>query len=191
MGLPDGLNPDAIRAWRGFYGMTVWHKVADDDGCGIDVCEWIKSRGLLDMINLRDGHGAMPLHFAVQMNEARARWMMANGADVNVVANQNTTTFSLACHRRSLSFLQELASKVPPDHLSMPSRHGVSPMQMAFQHNPNYLPIVRMLILRGATVRPQDFPGHSSFLLDRRRNLLASLEADLHLNDLILSLIHI
>ena len=113
---------------------------------------------------------------------------MANGADVNVVANQNTTTFSLACHRRSLSFLQELASKVPPDHLSMPNRNGLSPMQSAFECNPDYIPIVRMLILRGATVRPQDFPSsnHGDSLLDRRRDLLASLEADLRLNDLIL-----
>ena len=59
-------------------------------------------------------------------------------------------------------------------------------MQWAFRCNPEYLPIVRMLFLRGATVRPQDFPGHSSFLLDRRRDLLASLEADLRLNDQIL-----
>ena len=71
---------------------------------------------------------------------------------------------------------------------------------MAFQLNPDYLPIVRMLILRGATVRPHDFPasdfvrrgildrrpGYSIDLLDRRRDLLASLEADLRLNDLIL-----
>ena len=60
-------------------------------------------------------------------------------------------------------------------------------MQRAFQYNPDYLPIVRMLILRGATVRPDDFPaGYNNSLLDRRRDLLASLEADLRLNDLIL-----
>ena len=38
-GLPDGLNPDAIRAWRDGDGWTVWHQVALDDDCGIDVCE--------------------------------------------------------------------------------------------------------------------------------------------------------
>ena len=64
-GLPDGLNPDAIRAWRSVLGGTVWHEVAVDGDCGIDVCEWIKSRGLLDMINLRDSFGSSPLHFAV------------------------------------------------------------------------------------------------------------------------------
>ena len=46
---PAGLNPDAIRAWRGPIGWTVWHEVALDDDCGIDVCEWLKSRGLLDI----------------------------------------------------------------------------------------------------------------------------------------------
>ena len=63
-------------------------------------------------------------------------------------------------------------------------------MQWAFQRNPEYLPIVRMLILRGAAVQPHDFPDAKPFggesLLDRRRDLLASLEADLRLNDLIL-----
>ena len=51
--LPEGLNSDAIRAWRGSKGWTAWHKVALNNDCGIDVCEWIKSRGLLDMINLQ------------------------------------------------------------------------------------------------------------------------------------------
>ena len=82
--------------------------------------------------------------------------------------------------------MQELASKVPPDHLSIPNRYGESPMNRAFVSNPDYLPIVRMLILRGAIVRPQDFPSFSTSLLNRRRDLLASLEADLRLNDLIL-----
>ena len=50
-------------------------------------------------------------------------------------------------------------------------------------YNPHYLLIVRMLILHGAAVRSEDFPG---WLPDRRHDLLASLEADLRLNDLIL-----
>ena len=112
---------------------------------------------------------------------------MANGADVNAVNNHNITSFSYACEMNSLSFLQELASKVTPDHLSMPDRNRVSPMQWAFQRNPDYHPVVRMLILRGATVRPDDFPaGYRGGLLNRRRELLASLKADLRLNDLIL-----
>ena len=163
-GLPDGLNPDAVRAWR-YFGRTVWHEVAADDGCGIDVCEWLKAQELLDMINLRGDCVVAPLLYAVgsQQNEAKARWMMANGADVNAVTNDsNTTIFSYACERTSLSFLQELASKVTPDQLSMPSRSGISPMQLAFVFNPEYLSIVRMLILRGATVRPNDFPASST-----------------------------
>ena len=113
---------------------------------------------------------------------------MANGADVNAVNNRDSTIFICACARRSLSFLQELADKVTPDHLSMPNRNGFSPMQNAFEYNRDYLPIVRMLILRGATVRLQDFQagyGIRNFI-DRRCDLLASLEADLRLNDLIL-----
>ena len=101
-GLPDGLNPDAIRAWRDGYSGTVWHQVADDD-CGIDVCEWIKSRGLLDMINLRDDYGWSPLHHVVggqygdrQQRELKARWMMANGADVNAVDNNGMQPVDLA-----------------------------------------------------------------------------------------------
>ena len=58
---------------------------------------------------------------------------MANGANVNAATNQNTTIFLFACLSRSLSFLQELADKVTPDHLSMPNSSGTSPMQFAFQ----------------------------------------------------------
>ena len=83
--------------------------------------------------------------------------------------------------------MQELAGKVPPGHLSMPNRNGYSPMGGAFQSNPDYLPIVRMLILRGVTVRPQDFEAsYQDNLLHRRRDLRVSLEADLRLNDQIL-----
>ena len=140
------------------------------------------------MMNLRDDNGATPFSFSSQWEEAKARWMMANGADVNAVTNDNTTIFSFACAYRSLSFVQELADKVTPDHLSMPNSLGFSSMRAAFLSNPDYLPIVRMLILRGATVRPQDFPSSNQWfnLLPRRRHLLASLEADLRLNDLIL-----
>ena len=114
-GLPGGLNPDAIRAWRGFCGRTVWHEAADDTqassiGCTIDTCEWIKS-GLLDTINLRTNRGRSPLHFAVlggKFSEAKTRWMVANGADVNAVNKHNISIFCQACYgSASLSFLQE------------------------------------------------------------------------------------
>ena len=87
--------------------------------------------------------------------------------------------------------MQELAGKVIPDHLSMlDPRDGSSPMQWAFEDNPEWFPIVWMLILRGVDVRPQDFPASNQSgtrdLRDRRRLLLASLEADLRLNDQIL-----
>ena len=63
-------------------------------------------------------------------------------------------------------------------------------MQWAFEDNPAWFPIVWMLILRGVDVRPQDFPASNQSgtrdLRDRRRLLLASLEADLRLNDQVL-----
>ena len=188
------LRPESLRALHladDSIGYTVWHIAAQDGR--IDVCEYLKSVGLLDMIDEPNGGGFVPLCVAVRAKgKEAARWLINNGADVNAVTvdYSNTTIFSQACCVGSLSFVQELASKVTLDHLSMPTHNvfGLSPMQRAFQYNQDYLPIVRMLILRGATVRPDDFPASTPAgnLLDRRRDLLASLEADLHLNDLIL-----
>ena len=67
-------------------------------------------------------------------------------------------------------------------------------MQIAFMCNPDCLPVVRMLILRGVPARPEDFTDTVKYymittkqyrrdLLPRRRELMASLEADLDLND--------
>ena len=58
-------------------------------------------------------------------------------------------------------------------------------MRKAFMCNPDWLPVVRMLILRGVPARPEDFTMASLLgcILSRRRELMASLEADLDLND--------
>ena len=61
-------------------------------------------------------------------------------------------------------------------------------MRRAFRYQPDeheqFLPVIRLLILRGVPVRPQDFPaGHQGGLLPRHRQIIASLEADLDLND--------
>ena len=58
-------------------------------------------------------------------------------------------------------------------------------MQAAFRCEQDSLAVVRMLILRGVPARPEDFPATSygQDLLPRRRELLASLDADLDLND--------
>ena len=94
-----------------------------------------------------------------------------------------------------LSFVEELADKVAPEHLTMiiGLEHGEgsdlnrSPMQSAHTYSPDPLAVVRMLILRGVPARPEDFPAttyaYGGDLLPCRRELLASLEADLHLND--------
>ena len=112
---------------------------------------------------------------------------MANAANVNAITNIGFTVFRVACHHMSASFVEELAGKVAPDHLTMPDnfRH-LSPMRAAFEENSqqHHLPIVRMLILRGVPVRPQDFPaGYQGRFLPRRRQIIASIEADLKLND--------
>ena len=135
------------------------HEVVPTDECGIEHLEGIKYHGLLDMINTPDDFGSGPLHSVVGVEgrhaqaETKAKWMMDNGADINDVNGLNTSIFSTACYRRRYSFVQELASKVLPDHLSMPTIFGGSPMCCAFS-NADYLPIVRMLILRGVPVRP-------------------------------------
>ena len=115
--------------------------------------------------------------------------MVGNGADVNTII-RTSTPFMLACLHMSPSFVEELAGKVAPEHLTMGSRYGGwSPMRAAFVRNRDPTAVVRMLVLRGVPARPEDFPtsdlvtGGILDLLRRRRELLASLEADLDLND--------
>ena len=163
----------------------MWH-LAGQDG-RTDVCEYLKSKGLLDLIERRQGGGHTPLHYTLcfQKEEA-ARWMVDNGADINAVTGYSISAFHTACRKMSPSFVEELAGKVAPEHLTMCNYFGEPPMRRAFVFNSDPLAVVRMLILRGVPARPEDFPASkhlSGDLLPRRRELLASLEADLHLND--------
>ena len=110
--------------------------------------------------------------------------MVDNGADINAIDNDNMSTFHYACGHMSPSFVEELAGKVAPEHLTMCSTNGRLPMHAAFCHNRDSLGIVRVLILRGVPARPEDFPATGlGDLRPRRRELLASLDADLDLND--------
>ena len=194
-----GLDPGSLRAAcpEGHDGL--WHAAGEQGRT--DVCEYLKSKGLLDLI---DGHksngylldGYTPLHHALfHKKEETARWMVDNGADINAINTYfNISAFRYACGSMSPSFVEELAGKVAPEHLTMCSNIGESPMQTAFTRTPDSLAVVRMLILRGIPARPDDFPAVDSpddfpataygrDLLPRRRELLASLEADLDLND--------
>ena len=179
-----GLDPVSLRAQCPEGRSGLWHRAGRG---GTDVCEYLKSKGLLDLIDQRGDGGWTPLHYALDYNnEGTARWMVDNGADTNAVTNHNESVFTFACWQTmSPSFVEELAGKVAPEHLTMCNNTGRSPMQMAFIFNPDPLAVVRMLILRGAPARPDDFPAskYGTPLLPRRRELLASLEADLHLND--------
>ena len=84
----------------------------------------------------------------------------------------------------SASFVEELAGKVPPDHLTLADNGGETPITRSFGRH-HQLTIIRMLILRGVPVRAQDFPAsdHGYDLLPRRHQIIASIEADLELND--------
>ena len=80
----------------------------------------------------------------------------------------------------SPSFVEELAGKVAPDHLTMYGSDDRQPMDIAFTINPDPIAVVRVLILRGVPAEPEAI---SWYKLSYRRELLASLEADLDLND--------
>ena len=182
-----GLDPRSLRA----------QCKGDDEACGLwhlageqgrtDVCEYLKSKGLLDLIDRRH-HGFTPLLVAMLLEkEETARWMVDNGADMNAATpDHNASAFTLACGGMSATFVEELASRVTPEQLTTCDSHGSSPMRAAFICNPEPLAVVRMLILRGVPARPEDFPARPDFpanLLPRRRELLASLDSDLDLND--------
>ena len=184
------MDPSSLRPLCCKGGYTLWHAACERGRT--DVCEYLKSKGLLDLIEQHDKSygrlmaGWTPLHIAlVYAQEETAKWMMDNGADINAINGENVSVFRVACAYMSTSFVEELAGKVAPEHLTMCDVHGKSPMQQAFLTFPDPLPIVRMLILRGVPATPEDFPAllHGESLLPRRRDLLASLEADLNLND--------
>ena len=149
-----GLDPGGLRAGcpEGRYGL--WHRAGKQGRT--DVCEYLKSKGLLDLIEQRDGAGGWtPLHRALDGgNEATARWMVDNGADINAVNVHSESVFCIACSRMSPSFVEELAGKVAPAHLTMCNNFGEPPIQAACMHNSDPLAVVRMLILRGVPARP-------------------------------------
>ena len=57
-GLPTDLAADSLSALRTDSDETLWHLAAQDGR--IDVCEYLKSRGMLDMINEPDDYGRTP-----------------------------------------------------------------------------------------------------------------------------------
>ena len=183
---PVALRTVRFRLRRGRADrVTIWH-VAVFTG-RLDVCEYLKCRGLLDMIDEPDHDGRTPLHDATASEfsnqEEAVRWLVEHAADINAITNDGFTVFSLACSFMSFSFVAELAGKVAPDHLALPDEYDQSPISVAFKYNDaHHLPIVRFLILRGgAPARSQDFPAsttttHEIDLHDRRRSDVVSGE---------------
>ena len=118
-----GLDPGGLRAACPEGRPGLWHAAGLDGRT--DVCEYLKSKGLLDLIEGRDSGGWTPLHAALSYKkEETARWMMDHGADVNAVDRGNYSVFHFACRRMNPSFVEELAGKVAPEHLTMCSIIG-------------------------------------------------------------------
>ena len=154
-------------------GATVWH-VAGAEG-RTDMCRWLKAQGVLDEINMKlsdytqVGRDLTPLMVAIAPwassaedvtiaeLEGTARWMMANGADINAMDNNQCTIFAAACAAMSFEFVRELADMVPPEHLTLPEKeNGLTPMSYAMICNEKHgVKISKMLILRGLPAMAQ------------------------------------
>jgi len=169
---------------KGPFGSSVWH-VAASQGY-TEVLRWLKFKGTCDMINDRNNDGSTPLMLAIEAgHEDTARWMVANGADPTVEDNGYAspfapvrgTIFCQACRHSSFSLVQDLAEKIPPEQLTHPVFHRITPMGEAFRSNADRILIVQMLVLRfGYPVRPSDFSGANTEPL---RALLDWAEAEL------------
>jgi len=95
-GLPTDLSTESLRAVRGDFGWTLWQYAAHKGR--IDMCEFLKSRGLLDMIEEPGEDGATPLHIALLCeHEGTARWLIDNAANVNAITKIGETVFCRAC----------------------------------------------------------------------------------------------
>ena len=158
---------------RTYRGATMWH-VAGAQG-RTDMCRWLKAQGVLDEINMKlsdytqVGRDLTPLMVAIAPwassaedvtiaeLEGTARWMMANGADINAMDNNQCTIFAAACAAMSFEFVRELADMVPPEHLTLPEKeHGLTPMSYAMICNEKHgVKISKMLILRGLPAMAQ------------------------------------
>ena len=150
-------------------GRNAWHIAATRDST--DLCVWLKAQRIIDdLVDARDADGTTPLMMAVSTSEDIANWMIANFAmDVSAWRvdddHGKSTVFSIACECRSFAFVQKLADMVRPEHLALPdeNRHvelgiGRSPMSLAVEYNNIHAEeIVRLLVLRGAPVQPDDF----------------------------------
>ena len=78
-----GLDPGGLRAAcpEGRHGL--WHYAGEDGRT--DVCEYLKSKGLLDLIDQCDREGWTPLHCAlIYRKEETARWTDASSRSGHV-----------------------------------------------------------------------------------------------------------
>ena len=220
-----------------FVSFCEWTMAGQLDLDRLDICEWMKAKGLLDTINVPVtdpldearhriypgtvlgpkrwtplAHSISMVSFRDRMRRARGlrpepdqdeavpRWMVAHGADVTaIIDNIGTSIFAYACQLMSITFIEALVDRVPPQHLVMNGVDGgvrsSAPIRLAFKFNPDPVPVMKMLIRRGVALNPDELSvrGEESDveddgegllvvngeLLRCRQALLCSIEQDL------------
>ena len=157
----------------------------------VDILNWLKDKNAIDgMVNQSVvGHASpTPLMFALAYEQERvAVWLIDNGADTSATDRIRAPIYFLACQFSSAAFVQWLAAKVPPEHLTRrvlpgPGGEGASPTSAAFQTNSDRIAIAKMHTIRGAMFQPYNFPSISRdglMLVKYRRQLLKWVEAEL------------
>jgi hypothetical protein len=157
----------------------------------VDILNWLKDKGAIDgMINQTIvGHmSPTPLMKALLYEQEKvAVWLVDNGADTSAIDGMGVPIYLIACQSSSAAFVQWLAEKVPPEHLTRrvfpgPAGEGASPTSAAFQTNSDRVAIAKLHTIRGAMFHPYDFPSISRdglMLVKYRRQLLKWVEAEL------------
>ena len=105
-----------------------------------------------DLLNQRDGgQGYAPLHWATISNRPEiAKYLIAQGADVNVKANYNYTPLHFAAMNRNRELIQALLDKKA--EVNAQDNQGFTPLMHAMQYGAGDLGNVELLIKAGTDV---------------------------------------
>jgi len=160
---------ERLASWRsGVSADDAWYTAAMLGA--IDVCKTLKALRAHGINRRHDNglhRGRTPLLVAMLSQEEKtARWLMRNGANLAAADDKGFTIFSWACACSSPALVEELASMVPPGHLTQENDEGAgtatrreSPLFRATHCGvvDDGVEIVRMLTLRGVPLRREDF----------------------------------
>lgn len=86
----------------------------------------------------------------------------------------------------STEFVEELADKVSPEHLSEADEEDRSPMRLALRNTTSAVEILKYLILRGVDLRARDF---ASGYRQQRRKVLDWVRSELQLHRMFVALV--